>query len=83
MTLAIAQADYLYGDGMALLIVQSIAVDQRLLPSLEWVLIHGQRLRPDGAVIGPFSPMVRTSALAAAVRPTGWLPSINEEQVDG
>lgn len=77
MTLAVEPADYLYGNGLALLIVQSVAVDQRLLPSMEWVRLDCLRLRPDGSVLGPFSPLVRISALAAAVRPVGWLPSID------
>ncbi|MEU4626648.1 hypothetical protein AB0G04_42525 [Actinoplanes sp. NPDC023801] len=77
MTLAVEPGDYCYGTGVALLIVQSITVDQRLLSSLEWVRLDCVRLRPeDGAVLGPFSPLVRTKALPAAVRPTGWLPSI-------
>jgi hypothetical protein len=79
MTLAVEQRDYCYGTGLALLIVQSISVDQRLLPSMEWVRLDCQRLRDDGSVAGPFSPLVRTSALAAAVRPTGWLPSMGEQ----
>jgi hypothetical protein len=75
MTLAVEQTDYLYGTGTALLIVQSITVDQRILPSLEWVLLHCVRLRHDGSVLGPFSPLVRVSTLATAARPTGWLPT--------
>jgi hypothetical protein len=77
MTLAVEQKDYCYGDDMALLIVQSITVDQRLLPSMEWVVLHCVRLRHDGAVLGPCSPLIRTSALAAAIRPTGWLPPVD------
>jgi hypothetical protein len=42
------------------------------------VRIDCQRLRADGSVLGLFSPLVRTKALAAAVRPTGWLPSIED-----
>lgn len=80
MTLAVEPLDYLYGTGLALLIVQSIDVDQRLLSSMEWVLIHCLRLRHDGSVLEPFSPMVRTRALAGAVRPTGWLPSMGEHE---
>jgi len=79
MTLAVEERDYLYANGMALLIVQSVSVDQHLLSSLEWVRLDCLRLREDGSVIGPFSPMVRTRALAAAVRPTGWLPPRDEQ----
>jgi hypothetical protein len=79
MTLAVQQRDYLYGAGTALLIVKRISVDQETLAKTEWVLIHCTRLRHDGAVLEPeFSPLIRTSALAAAVRPTGWLPSLGE-----
>jgi hypothetical protein len=79
MTLAVESDDYLYGAGMALLIVKSISVDQEMLSKLEWVLIHCTRLRHDGAVLeAEFAPLIRTAALAAAVRPTGWLPSIGE-----
>ena len=81
MTLAVEQRDYCYGTGMALLIIRSIAVDQRLLPSMEWVRLDCQRLRDDGSVAGPFSPLVRTSALAGAVRPTGWLPSMRSRHM--
>ncbi len=35
MTLVIEEPDYCYGTGMALLIVQTVTVDQPLLPSLE------------------------------------------------
>ena len=76
MTLAVEPRDYLYDAEMALLIVQSISVDQQLLSSLEWGLIHCARLRHDGTVLEPFSPLIRASALAAAIRPAGWLPSI-------
>jgi hypothetical protein len=76
-TLAVDQPDYCYGTGMALLIVQTIPVEQQLLPTIPWVVLHCVQLRHDGSVLGPFSPLVRTSALAAAVRPVGWLPSIN------
>jgi hypothetical protein len=74
VTLAVEQKDYLYGNGLALLIVQSVGVNQELLASMEWVRLDCLRLSDDGATIGPFSPIVRTKALAAAVRPTGWLP---------
>ncbi len=81
MTLAVEPRDYLYGAELALLIVKSISVDQAMLSSMEWVLIHCTRLRHDGAVLEPdFAPLIRTSALAAAVRPTGWLPAIGEDR---
>lgn len=79
MTLAVEQKDYLYGTGLALLIVQSVAVDQKLLASMEWVRLDCLRLSDDGATIGPFSPLVRTKALAAAVRPTEWLPPCGQQ----
>lgn len=74
MTLAVEEADYLYGAGMVLLIVQSISVDLRRLPNMKWVRLDCLRLRADGSVEDEFSPLVRRTALAAAVRPTGWLP---------
>lgn len=83
MTLAVEQKDYLYGTGLALLIVLSVAVDQQLLASMEWVRLDCLRLSDDGATIGPFSPLVRTKALAAAVRPTGWLPPREQQSGPG
>jgi hypothetical protein len=83
MTLAVEQKDYLYGTGLALLIVQSVAVDQQLLASMEWVRLDCLRLSDAGATIGPFSPMVRIKALAAAVRPTGWLPPREQQPGPG
>ena len=75
-TLAVAEADYCYGTGTALLIMQCLPVDPRLLSSMEWVRLDCLRLRDDGSVLGAVSPLVRIRALAAAVRPVGWLPSL-------
>jgi hypothetical protein len=83
MTLAVAEKDYLYGLGLALLRVRRVPVDQATLASLEWVLLDCQRLREDGSVLEEVSPMVRVSALAAAVRPTGWLPRLDQEREHG
>ncbi|MFC3384424.1 hypothetical protein [Couchioplanes azureus] len=64
---------------MALLIVQSIPVDQRLLPSMEWVRLDCLRLRHDGSVLAAFAPLIRISALTEAIRPTRWLPSEDDD----
>ncbi|MEU4214057.1 hypothetical protein [Actinoplanes sp. NPDC026623] len=72
----LAEADYMYGTGTLALKVEWIGADLNAFPTLEWVILGGRELHPNG-LGDPRETCARVSAIRDALRPDDWRPGLD------
>jgi hypothetical protein len=73
--LDLAEADYAYGTGRLVLVVERIGADPIEHRGTKWVFLVGRELRWDGRAGPRRQATVRASAIRGALRPDCWLPA--------